>query len=103
MSERQSWTPERLGPKQSPATPPPPTPTPTRMLNRFPKPVEVDLFTMRLRGDIAGLFMARGETPCDRWLAVIRGERDPTMRDLAELAWNLDVDVVFVLGDKWNM
>lgn len=52
-----------------------------------------ELFDLRARGALAGMFLARGIAPSpDQWEA-LRGERDISLREVAEIALTLDCNV----------
>ena len=56
------------------------------------KEEQLELFEVGLRGDIAKCFMMARVSPKEHW-AIIRGDREITVRDIAEIGYLTGFDI----------
>jgi hypothetical protein len=62
------------------------------------KDEKVELFVIRMTGLLATAFRQAELSPGWHW-PILRGERDPTLRDVAEISWLTGLDLTFSFGE----
>lgn len=62
--------------------------------------VAADLFTMSVRGGMAAAYLHANMTPLPHHAEMIRGEREITMRDIAEVAFHTNTEAAINLRDR---